>query len=196
MNFKILIFYLIQVVSQVSFHKFDDVEPEFQRSRFKSLKCKSLNETLIQVRYCRVKVSRNSSGLAVNLTLLQKITKPAFLRLKMNYKYGLIYREVFKVPEFEFCGALKNFDLLPPFMKAMFDILGDSMAILLKGCPFQGELNFLFEADMSKFPSILPSGFYKCEVWVSKEKGSAILYTAIEVEVVSNIRTSFRWSHK
>lgn len=168
-----------------------DVEPEYQRHRFKSLKCISENRTVIDFRYCRVKVTRNSSGFAINMTLHQKLQRPINMRLVIQYKYGLIYREVFKVNEFELCGVLKNFNLMPPFMKAVFDVFGDSMALLLKGCPYLiGEMNLLLVADVSKFPSIFPTGMYKTHVFVGSPTVK-LLHFIVEIEMVSSIKTSF-----
>lgn len=171
-------------------YKYINVEPEFQKSRFKSLQCFTDNSSLISFRYCRVKFSRNSSALAINLTFHRRITRPLNIRLAMSYKYGTIYREVIKVPEFELCGVLKNFNFLPPMIKALFDVLGDSIAAILKGCPYSGDIDLLMIADVSKFPSIFPSGMYKTEAWATTTNTKIMNYI-VQIEIVSNIKTSF-----
>lgn len=165
-------------------------EPEFQRHRFKSLKCISENASIIEFKYCRVKFSRNSTAYAVNITAHRMLQKPLNARLSISYKYGQIYREVFKVNAFEICEVLKNFNLLPPFMKAVFDVVGDSFTILLKGCPFFGDMNLFVTADASKFPSIFPSGMYKTHMYISKPN-TELIHVISEVEMISSIRTSF-----
>lgn len=74
-----------------------------QSFRFKSMKCITKNASIVEVRYCRVKVSRNSSTLSINITAHQRIGKPLTLTVKhiFSYKYGLIYRDIVRVPEFK-----------------------------------------------------------------------------------------------
>lgn len=151
---------------------------------------KSFNASLLIFRYCRVKVARNSSGLAINVTYIKRLGKPFNTRFILSYKYGQIYREVIRVPEFELCGVLRNYNLLPPFIKALLDIFGETMGKFLKGCPYEGVYDVVMEMDMSKFPSILPSGMYKSDVSI-KTIGSKIFQMFMEIEIVSNIKTSF-----
>jgi hypothetical protein len=129
--------------------------------------------------------------LAINVTFIPKNPRPLNLRLAMSYKYGNIYREVVKTPVFEACGVLKNFDSMPPFIKALFDTFGDSIAPVLKGCPFFGDLGVLLNADASKFPSIFPSGMYQIKIW--GETTNTKLFRIIgEAELVTSIKTSFK----
>lgn len=181
---------LLKVPNPNSGSVFYSKEPEYQRSRFKSMKCISNNKTLLSFRYCRVKVSRNSSGLAINMTLHKKMVAPLLIRLTISYKYGTIYREVIKVPEFELCRALENFNLMHPYLKALIKIFGNSVTPFIKGCPYQGDVDFVATADLSKFPSITPSGLYKTNCFIDTPHTKVLLVTS-EVEVVSNIRTSF-----
>lgn len=166
------------------------LEGNEMRTRWKSLKCSSDNETVMAFRYCRIKVTRNWSALSINMTFLKKLVRPIIVKLSVSYKYGQIYREVIKVPEFELCGVLKNFNLLPPFMKALFDVLGESIVALLKGCPYSGMMDLMMEVDMNKFPSILPTGMYKFDA-SAKHPDTRILTFAVEMEIVSSIKTSF-----
>lgn len=171
-------------------YDFDNVEPEYQRSRFKSLKCISQNQSIVTFKYCRIKVTRTSSMVAVNFTFYPKVDKPLYTRVTMSYKYGLIYREVVKVPQFEMCGILKNLNQMPPFVKGIFDVFGESFAPILKGCPFVDKLNLFLIADFSKFPSILPTGMYRVNTYFETTK-TKLGYFSCESELVSNIKTSF-----
>lgn len=165
-------------------------EPDYQRHRFKSIKCLSENTTIFQFKYCRIKVTRNSSMIAFNVTFIPKNPRPFNLRMSMSYKYGLIYREVFKVPQIEVCAVLKNFNLMPPFLKALFDVLGDSIAPFLKGCPYIGDMYLLLEADSSKFPSIFPTGMYRLQLTAETTNTKLFRITA-EAEMITSIKTSF-----
>lgn len=161
-----------------------------QSVRFKSMQCISHNKSLVEFKYCRVKVARKSSWLSINITAHQDIGSPLRVKTDLSYRYGLIYREVVRVPEFEICGVLKNFNLMPPMMKAMFDIFGETMRCVLSGCPYKGDINLNMNPDMSKFPSILPSGFYKGVTKLKFGKLDLITFI-IEVEAKSSILTSF-----
>lgn len=186
---------LINAVAHESLtFKFEQREVEYQRSRFKSVKCVSHKsaETVITIHVCRVKVTRNSSAVAGNVTFHSSFGPPIYGRGSVCYKYGQIYREIIRIPEMELCAALKNIKLLPLFAKAFFESLGDSILPIWKGCPYKGNIYLLATLDELKFPSIFPSGMYKGEVWLTNRKKSPMLYMKGEIEIVSNIKTSFK----
>lgn len=163
-----------------------------QNTRFKSLKCYTENKSAIDIRYCRVKVTRNASFLSMNWTWLQTFTKPITLRAWMSYKYGNIYRQVVRVPGFEICEMLRNYELLPPFIKAFFDVFGESFRPVLKGCPYHGEMNLMVALDDTKWPSIFPTGMYKIEGTISSESPKYVIFGGVfEIHVKSSILTSF-----
>lgn len=76
-------------------------------------------------------------------------------------------------------------------MRAVLDSFGESIKPYLKGCPFFGDIDVLIEADVSKFPSIFPSGMYKFDVKIAKGNNSKLINWIVEIEIVSNIKTSF-----
>lgn len=163
-----------------------------QTTRFKSLKCIADNASALIVRYCRVKVTRNASFLAINMTFLQTFGKPLIFKSALLYKYGNIYRQVVRVPDFEFCSAMKNFEMIPPFAKAIFDVFGESFKLIMKGCPFNGDVDLMVALDDWKWPSIFPSGMYKAEVTVNSVSPQYIVIGgSFEMEVKSSILTSF-----
>lgn len=172
----------------------DPIDDKPQKSRFKSMKCVSKNQTIMEFKYCRVKVfSWNSSGLAINMTYNMKLGKPIYVRMNIYYKYGTIYRRVFGVPEVEMCWILKNLKskLVPPFVKAFIDVLGKSVARFLDGCPYFGEVNVLAQFDDSKWPSIFPTGMYKMENIFRLPDMPVFMLFNLEFEMVSPIKTSF-----
>lgn len=191
-RFCFVLIFINIVTHEALTYEFFEREPEYQRSRYKSFKCKSENSKLISFYSCRVKVTRNSSALAVNATVHYPLGPPVYTRGSISYKYGQIYREVIKLPNIEICSALKNLKLMPPFVKAFFESFGESMAAFMKGCPFQNSYIVLASQDPSKFPSIVPSGMYKGEIWAKDGKSSPLSYLVAEVEIVSNIKTSFK----
>lgn len=167
-------------------------EPEFMRSRFKSLKCISFNESLVRFRYCRVKVTRNTSGLMINATLPEKLKYPLHITYIISYKYGLIYRQIFKFPEYEGCSLVKNLNNLPRAVEVLLDVAGrENLEPLLKGCPYQGDINVFLKMDLSKFPNILASGMYRINITLRTTGGAKICQGLGEFEIVSSLRTSF-----
>lgn len=165
-------------------------QQKVQTTRFKSMKCKAENASALIVRYCRVKVTRDESFLAVNITFLRNFSAPIYAKSSLHYKYGNIYRQVVRVPEFELCGAMKNFNLLPPFLKAVFDVFGESWRPILKGCPYRGEMDLKVELDDTKWPSVFPTGMYKFEA-VIRCPDYVLLAGFFEMEIKSSILTSF-----
>lgn len=182
-SFRILILVLLLNVTASS-------KEEYQRSRFKSLECKSRNESIIVYNYCRVKVTRTTSVLAFNATILRPIKRPVYAKYKVSYKYGQIYRDIIPLPEFELCSIIRKPEESHPLVREVLKGLWESLGALKNGCPVSGELNLRLELDLSQFPSIIPSGYYAIET--SMRTGSTpFLYTKIQLEIVSSIKTSF-----
>lgn len=172
-------------------HSFNCCEGEdIQKSRYKSLKCISKNETMIKFRYCRVKVTRNSSSLAVNVTIPEVLNKPVYTKWTVFYKYGLIYREIIRVPEGEVCDVLKDPNSAHPLLREIINGLGSTLGQFKNVCDLSGDIDFLFQYDLSRFPSIAPSGLYKVEM-EGRKKSIQFVTIIFEMEVVSSIKTSF-----
>jgi hypothetical protein len=168
-----------------------DNPDEITRSRFTNMKCVSKNKTIMDFRYCRVKVfSRNSSALAINLTLYKRLMPKITVKSCMSYKYGTIYRKVVDVPEFELCSVMRNVKLLPKFIKAIFDIFGDTVKRLFEGCPYFGDFDFLAQIDDTQWPSIFPSGFYRID-FNFKANQTPATFLNFEFEMISSIKSSF-----
>lgn len=164
---------------------------EEMKSRIKTMKCVAKNKTIMEFKYCRAKVfSRDSSGIAINITFHQPVTRPFYLKLSMNYKYGTIYRKVVNVPELEMCSVMKNLKTAPPFFKAFLDILGKSIQPLLDGCPYKNEVNFLAQFDDDKWPSVFPSGMYRIDC-IFRVPETVVMLAYLEFEIVSGIKSSF-----
>lgn len=165
------------------------------KTRFKSMKCKVTNETIYKVRYCYVKVTRNTSTLMLNLTQHVFIGRPFYFDIESYYKYGMIYRNIFPTPKFELCETLKNLKNAHPFVTVLFGALGKSLGRIGEGCPFHaGDFDFQFQVNDFEWISVWPSGMYKMVVNV-RVKSTLSLVVTIETEVKSKILTSF-WMNK
>lgn len=160
-----------------------------QKSRFKSLKCFTDDSSEITIHYCGVKVTRTSSALSINLTFHRNFSKHVTMKTALFYKYGNIYRQVVKVPDYELCYTMKRLDILPMFMQAMFDVMGESGKTVRKGCPFYGRNDYFFLFDDSKWPSIFPSGMYKIEASACASTLSfhTVIGLIFQLEIVSVI---------
>jgi Protein of unknown function (DUF1091) len=165
------------------------VENLDQKTRFKSVKCFSNATEYLTIHACKVKVTRNSSAIVINTTIFKPIDKPLYNYGQAFYKYGQIYRPVFRLPELELCSALKAFDNGHPIMKVIIDVLGKSFEPIVRGCPFVGQYNLSVEVDDNKLPSIFPSGMYKEALTL--KKNDKIFQVEFQLEVVSSIKTSF-----
>lgn len=161
-----------------------------QKTRFKSLICVNNSTERVAINLCKLKVTRNTSSLAINVTIKKVVDKPMYLRAVAYYKYGLIYRQIVPVPEIEVCGMLKNIRGSHPAIVAMLDVLGESIKPLLKGCPYYGQYNFSAMLDPLQLPSLFPSGMYKVEVFV-RTPDMKFVGVVVQIELVSSIKTSF-----
>lgn len=161
-----------------------------QSTRFKSVKCTNNSTEKITIHVCKIKVTRNSSSLVFNSTINEPIGSPMYLRVTVQYKYGLIYRPVIPVPPIEVCGLMRNINNAHPVIKAAFDFLGETIKPFLKGCPYLGEYNVTLVVNPRELPSIFPSGMYKVEINV-KTPDKKFIEVVTQVEVVSSIKTSF-----
>lgn len=178
---KTLIFVFVTVVFGKNFD---------QSSRFKSVKCINNSTERHKIHLCKIKVTRNSSFLAFNVSIKRTIDKPLYLRATAFYKYGLIYRQITPIPEIEVCSMLKNVKSAHPFLLAWIETLGETLKPLLKGCPYLGNYNVTLSVDTRQLPSIFPSGMYKAEIFISTpdKKFVAVI---VQLEIVSSIKTSF-----
>lgn len=106
------------------------------------------------------------------------------------YKYGQIYRQVITLPELEVCYTMKNIQNSHPIVQAAVDAFGESLAPVLKGCPYFGDYNVTIEVNTRELPSIFPSGMYKVEVYL-RVSGNKTAWIVAQGEIVSSIKTSF-----
>lgn len=122
----------------------------FTKSKFKSVKCVSLNETVAKIRYCYLKaysrtyVSLNY-GESRKLPLEKPVIVSAFwkrqsketssaLQIKgsIKYRYGTIFREVLRV-DFDLCSVIDG--ATHPVGKAFLNLLKDTASPVFKNCP-------------------------------------------------------------
>lgn len=178
---KILFFFLVSVCICKNFD---------QSVRLKSAKCINNSTERHVINLCKIKVTRNSSFFLFNVTIKSPIDKPLFVKVTVFYKYGLIYRQIISVPEFEACFMMKNLQNTHPFMRAAFDSLGETIKPFLRGCPYQGRYDLSLYLNAAEFPSIFPSGMYKI-VTHTRTPDNKFIEVIFQMEIVSSIKTSF-----
>lgn len=161
-----------------------------QKTKLKSVVCKSNASDYVKYNKCKISVTRNSSSFDLDISVLKPVNYPLNVRAMIYYKYGQIYRSIIPLPHYEVCSTLKNLNNAHPVLLTAFDILGESFKPLLRGCPYEGRYNVSIVVDPKQFPSIIPSGMYKIEVFlrVAEKKWGSVI---VQAEIVSSIRTSF-----
>lgn len=171
--------------------------PKDQTSRYKSAKCYTDKcKEVLDITYCGIKVTRYTSTFAVNFTVLQTLEKPIMAKAVFFYKYGLIYRQIINVPEFELCYLMSSFKKGVISIPLIGHVIESQGAGVLKfinhGCPYEpNNYTIAIQVDLSNFPSIIPSGMYKLNVTLRKPQQPFVLTFTQEYEVKSSIKTSF-----
>lgn len=161
-----------------------------QSTRFKSLVCINNSTERVAIQVCKIKVTRNSSSMALNVIIKKFVDRPLYLRAAAHYKYGLIYRQIVPIPEIEVCSMLKNIRNSHPAVVAVIEALGESIKPLLRGCPYLGQFDVSLVLNPKDLPSLFPSGMYKVEIYV-RTPDNKFVGVVVQVELVSSIKTSF-----
>lgn len=82
----------------------------FAGTRFKSVKCKTDNETMI-LKYCNIKAySRKIVVFNLGVKILKTLKRPIYIQTVLNYRYGNIFRPVITMSKQEWCGTMVKFN--------------------------------------------------------------------------------------
>jgi hypothetical protein len=171
-------------------------ELEFVSFRFKSCRCKSLNESVVAVRYCRVKAySRTVATLNIVIDILKTLRGPIWVETQIKYKFNVIYRQIYPTVKFEFCSIMKNkgggMEKLVNFLISLFR---ESVPQLFHECPYKvGLLNMTnITVTENNFPAskVVPSGMWKFILTMSLNT-SKFYYEEFEVETKSSMKDFF-----
>ncbi|KAL7013106.1 hypothetical protein ACKWTF_015197 [Chironomus riparius] len=133
-------------------------------SMFKSVTCENFNVTGYgYVKNCTVKpYSRNHSTLNFGYTFNKQVDRPFYVRILMLYKFGNIYREVYKTT-IEVCSILDNIESQPVF-KVYISAIKKTFGDLLHKCPYSGSgefINITIDETETRNNILYPEGFFK-----------------------------------
>lgn len=114
-----------------------------------------------------------------------------FVKHRLEYKYGTIYRTVMEPAAIDWCSFMNGtaYDL---FYKVSLDIVRKSMPHLIHLCPYKGELKALnITFDFGKFAAIFPQGEYR-NFWHWYDDTDSNIFTLVFIgSMRSPIKTSF-----
>jgi len=159
-------------------------------TRFQSVNCQANNSTLI-VNYCFVKaISRKVVTLNIGLRLLKPVNKPIYVQLTLNYRYGLIYREVINTKKQNWCEIMDGKSTHLYMTQTINQIKGDAPHLIHK-CPYDGEIEIKnLTIDENKSLDVFPEGFYKLSLLVFDKSDDPFFKLNLTVQVKSFIKES------
>lgn len=108
---------------------------------FKRAYCGTENPKSVIINTCTVNTSENAFD--VNVTLKRRFTKPLPSVIGFSALKEGKFRDVVKTPNFELCETMANYKLIPPFLKSLFEVMGDTAKPILKGCPYSGTVELI-----------------------------------------------------
>ena len=162
--------------------------------RFKSIKCQTDNRTLI-MRYCYLKaLSRAVVILNIGLTFAVPYTKPYYVQLILNYRYGTIFREVIDSHQQEWCGIMSGAET-HQWIEYIIGYLRKSAAALYHKCPYVGDLDLknvtIDTENYNKHQSrIFPEGTYRLDVIIFQNEAQTGKFS-VSLENKSPVKESF-----
>ncbi|CRK93586.1 CLUMA_CG007119, isoform A [Clunio marinus] len=107
----------------------------------------------------------------------------AFEFFTLEYRYSVMYREVFRSPKFEWCSMENNSN---PAMKALFEVLRYASSNMYVGCPV---ISIEFKnaiIPVSYVPEILPRGDYRMKLFYYDGSDKSTM----NVTIISALRSS------
>ncbi|KAL7011865.1 hypothetical protein ACKWTF_014495 [Chironomus riparius] len=188
MNLKIQIFLQILIFLTVKCAKSSDAY--IDGTRFQSIECKANNSTAL-VTFCFIKaVSRKVVTLNVGVKLLKSFNKPLYVQFIVNYRYGLIYREVINTKKQEWCGVMDGKSAHPLLLQIVAQIKGSAPSLFHK-CPYEGDVELKnVTLDDQKAFDVFPAGNYKTSVLTFDKNENLIFSMNLTNQVKSAIKES------
>ena len=188
MNFKILIF--LQLLTFLTVKSAKSTDSYVDGSRFKSIECTANNITAI-VTYCYMKaVSRRIVTLNVGVKFLKPINKPIYVQIIVNYRYGLIYREVINTKKQEWCGIMDGKSTHPMLSQTIAQIKGSAPKLFHK-CPYEGEVELKnVTLDDQKSFDVFPEGNYRFKLLISEKDVKPYFSLILKLQFKSPIKES------
>ncbi|KAG5666837.1 hypothetical protein PVAND_014847 [Polypedilum vanderplanki] len=158
--------------------------PGYGRFKFKLFKCEATEEGLKKICY----PNYTSYAKAVNRTvstingymLIRKPVYEAYMSGEILYKYGTIYRQVIKIPQFNFCefASLSKSNILIRQLSIGFEAAAPGF---VHECPYM-----VVEAYNITFPAhvlftVFPRGDYKVILRFTLERDGPVMSTIITI---------------
>ncbi|CAO1363775.1 unnamed protein product [Diamesa serratosioi] len=130
--------------------------------RFTSLICTVFNKITLKDVFCGIKAySRTYSTVNFGGFLTKNLTNIE-IDLKVEYKYGTVFRDVMNPPSIEWCTFQKNSNVV---FSMIVDLIKDSAPSLIHDCPYFGQVNVHnLTLNVNKFLSLFNQGDYRVTV--------------------------------
>ncbi|CRK93538.1 CLUMA_CG007071, isoform A [Clunio marinus] len=158
MNFKIY-FGIFTILSTFSLGFSSEINGKpFQRIEMKSLKCEGVKDFYFPNMTCYAKPFNRTT---YTFTVYVKFKKPLevyYEPLLLEYRYGNIFREIIKSPQFNWCSFENNTN---PIVKLYYRTLKLSDEKLIRKCPIHELDDKSVVISTVAFPDIFPRGDYR-----------------------------------
>lgn len=143
-----------------------EMEHSWIHMKFKSVKCKVLDPSYLNLKKCFVKpISRNVSTLNLAADILKIARGPIYIEARILYKYMTIFRQVHPTITFDFCAVMKGDGFFEKLVELIISFFKDSVPQLFHPCPFlTGYLdvsNITFNVNSLPLDKLIPSGTWK-----------------------------------
>jgi hypothetical protein len=163
---------------------------EWINVKFKSVRCKILDESYGKMNKCFVKpISRNLSTLNLNFDIIKVVRAPIFIETKLFYRYITITRQIYPTTTFDFCAIMRGDGLFEKMTLFIIDLFKDSVPQLFHKCPFAGPLNLMnITITKSTVPieQLFPRGTYKVFIGII-HNNSRVYQMEIQLEIASGL---------
>ena len=162
--------------------------------RPKSTHCESDNKT-VMIKYCYIKaLSRRVVAAFLGIKINVPVTKPLYVQLIINYRYGLKFHQVIDTKQIEWCSVMDGNDIqLNPLIKLFVNNLKEKTPKLFQKCPYYGDLDFQnisVITDDLKDSEVFPEGTYRSNLIVYKNN-KKILTVNADSEFKSPVKENF-----
>ena len=148
------------------------------------------------MKYCNLKAySRKIVVLNGGVTFIKPISKPFYIQLILNYKYGTIFRQIIDSHQQEWCGIMSGADK-HEWIAYIIEILSKSAPGLFHNCPYEGELDLrnvtINPESYGQKARIFPQGTYRLDVIVYRNQTqNEAVKVSVNLEIKSMLKESF-----
>lgn len=157
--------------------------------RFRAVSCTESDKSVAYFSVCNLKAySRKNVVLNMEIAFVKKFYKPVNIFIQSQYRYGNIYRNIYKVGPIEWCSIAETVTTNP--LVKHFIESSPKVLELVKKCPLKDRVGFTnMTSEGGQFP-LYPSGLYRDLVTISSV--NVTLGLTIDYELKTDIKTSFK----